>query len=255
MKNNSERMVPFGESISALIDTFNDYNNFLNQCDNIKNYKLKKQRQQIGLQNAIKNFEYKLNQLPSVNDEKNEIDELNKKISGVGMAINDNIETKSNNNVYNDNFEEFQEEDEKDNHKDNCKKSDKPWMKISKKFKEEHKIDNNEVKKAIKISEINNKKEEDKKEDKDSKKNIDELNIDEWMNYINGEGGIKTKKKKKKKKNKKQQTEKVKTAVQEKEKEFDFEEFKTYIKEHSINNNEITKIKPCLSKGFINGLE
>ena len=250
MKNNSERMVPFGESISALIDTFNDYNNFLNQCDNIKNYKLKKQRQQIGLQNAIKNFEYKLNQLPSVNDKKNEIDELNKNISGVGMTINDNMQTKSNNHVYDDKFEEFQEEDEKDDHKDNCKKSDKPWMTISNKFKNEHKIDNNEVKKAIKISEINNKKEEDKKEDKDSKKNIDEL-----MNYINSKEDVKTKKKKKKKKNKKQQTKEVKTAVQEKEKEFDFEEFKTYITEHSINNNEITKIKPCLSKGFINGLE
>ena len=252
MKNNSERMVPFGESISAMIDTFNNYNNFLNQCDNIEDSDERSKKMQQGKEDAIKIFTEKLNKLKSKEDNKNEVNELNKKISGVGMTINDNIKTKPDNHVYNDDdFEDFQEEDEKVN----SQNSDKPWMTISNKFKNEHKIDNNEVKNAIKILEINNKKEEDKKEDKDSKKNIDELNIDELMNYINGEGGIKTKKKKKKKKNKKQQTEEVKTAVHEKEKEFDFEEFKTYITEHSINNNEITKIKPCLSKGFINGLE
>ena len=152
MNENENRMVPFGESISAMIDTFNNYNNFLNQCDNIEDSDERSKKMQQGKEDAIKTFTEKLNKLKSKEDEKNEIDELDKNISGVGMTINDNIQTKSNNYVYNDNFEEFQEEDEKDNYKDNSQNLDKPWMTISNKFKNEHKIDNNEVKNAIKMA-------------------------------------------------------------------------------------------------------
>ena len=61
MNENENKMVPFGESISAMIDTFNNYNNFLNQCDNIEDSDERSKKMQQGKEDAIKTFTEKLN--------------------------------------------------------------------------------------------------------------------------------------------------------------------------------------------------
>ena len=277
MKDNESRMIPAEQSLKLLFETLDDYNQFLTDVNNDKSIKDDYQKMAIvkkGYEKTLKNFVDDLNRIPSYeetlkkvtdepnqhpskNDEQNEINKLNSHMFGVETTTNDNTQKNSNDDVCGDNFEEFQKEDEKDNHKDNCKNSDKPWMTISNKFKKEHKIDNNEVENAIKIAKINNKTEEDKKENNNNEKNIDKLNIDELVEYINSKEDVKTKKKKKKKKknkDNKKENDKIKTESWEDENDEVVEEFQEYITKHSINNGEIKKIKPCISQEWINSL-
>ena len=85
-----------------------------------------------------------------------------------------------------------------------------------------------------------------------------EINIEDLSKYIIN-SNQKKKERKKKKKNKgktknKEQKNEIKTEVQEEYKDEVVDEFKKYITECSINNDEIVKIKPCISQEWINGL-
>lgn len=254
MENDGERMVPLGKSMLAIMDTFHDYNNFLtNQCDNIEDREERLKKMQQGYNDAIKSFTDKLNNINVEEDEENEIDELNSNIFGVNKTNNGNLQ--QNANVVDENKEQNDDEkkiknmslDELTNYIN--ENATKEGDKKKKKRKRKKKKKNNEQKNENNIEIQEDKKEEEKKKENDD----DKKTIDEMFNYINK--GNEKEKKKRKHKNKKGKKNEIKTEIHEEEKDEIVEEYKESLKEYAINNNEITKIKPCLSKGFINGLE
>ena len=130
----------------------------------------------------------------------------------------------------------------------------------NKKFFEFEEMEEKEEKKEIEEAEEDENRQEDKLKDK---------NVEDLVNYINGdeekgEGKKKKKRKKKSKKDKKEKKEKKENKVQNKsnqiekynDKEFDieFSKFKEDIEAHSINLSQITKIKPFYSRQFLESL-
>ena len=107
-----------------------------------------------------------------------------------------------------------------------------------------------------KIENKDNKKEninENLKENK-IKNEMDNKTVDEIYNYINDNGECKTRKKKKNKKKKKINIIKEidKNKINEEIEDSIVKQFKQYILENMIDANHITKIKPVVSKNFLN---
>ena len=179
MKGDKNRMVPFGESISALIDTFNDYNNFLiNQCDNIKDREEKSKKMEQGYKDAIKSFTDKLNSINVEEDEGNKIDELNSNIFGVNTINDGNVQKNANvdeNKEQNDDEKKIKNMsiDELTNYIKNDKKKKKKKRNNKKKKK------NNEQKKYNNI-EI----QEDKKEEIKTEKDEFDSVVEDFKKYI-----------------------------------------------------------------------
>jgi len=207
MKNNGNRLLPADSSMKTLVDSINDYNDYLYKCDNIKDPEERLKQINQGEEDAIKRLEEKLNKIPSIKvntKDQDEIDEMNKNIFGVNTTNNGNVQ--QNANVVDENKE--QNDDEK-------------------------KIKN------MSIDELTNYINENATKEGDKRKKKRKRNKNKKNNEQKNENNIEIQEDKKEEVFKNV----IKMENQEEEKDDVFEEFKQDVVNNSINRYKIHKLK------------